>query len=206
MLAVACSGGGPRASETPIEPARVVVVDAMPPDADPDPDRDRVVGACDLCPDDAETFNGILDEDGCPDDSGASHAVSSHPTRRLGSPIAYPFAGDKPLVNMEIMFDEDVQIIDVIGRSRVDVKPALAARRAALIAKQIRMTTKATVNERVTGATQLYVDDDVADPDGDVVVQVMRGGDVDLWKWRDDQLVRATPRARMPVPKRPAGC
>ncbi len=35
--------------------------------ADPDRDHDGIPNECDVCPDAPETFNGICDEDGCPD-------------------------------------------------------------------------------------------------------------------------------------------
>ena len=206
LLVCACSAT-PR-SETPVDPVQRVVPDAAVaaiPDADPDPDHDRIVGDCDLCPNDPETYNAIVDEDGCPDSSGTSHAVISDPTNRLSAPIRIDFTGRVPPPT-EITFEDDVELVDVIGRSSVGIKPQLAKDRAALIARRLRKTTKVPIVEHVTGATQLYLDDDIRDPRGDVIVQVMRGGGVEIWKWEDDHLVRATPHARLPVPKLPPGC
>jgi hypothetical protein len=63
------------------------------------------------------------------------------------------------------------------------------------------------VEEFVTGASRVYADDDFPTEDStDVFVQVMRGRTVQIWRWEDDHLVRATPRARLPVPKLPPGC
>jgi hypothetical protein len=35
--------------------------------------------------------------------------------------------------------DEEVEVIDVIGRASADVSPALAAKRAAIVAKELRL-------------------------------------------------------------------
>ena len=45
----------PACSDSPTEPA------------DPDLDDDGILNALDQCPNQAETFNGALDSDGCPD-------------------------------------------------------------------------------------------------------------------------------------------
>ena len=179
-------------------------VDAPSPD---DPDHDGKLGICDLCPTEPENYNGIIDEDGCPDNSGISHAVIEDPTNRYAYPIKVRFDGDKPAVFDLAPLDDGVESIDVIARSSVDVKPALANKRAAIVAKQVRnhVLQSVPVHERVTGAMRVYDDDDVTG-DADVLVQVMRARAVEIWKWHDDHLVRATPRRRLPVPKLPPGC
>jgi hypothetical protein len=202
LLVAACSAS-PR-TETPVARTAMIADAARPPDADQDPDRDQLAGECDLCPDEPETFNGILDEDGCPDSSGTSHAVMLHPTNRLAAPIAITFTG-RVSAPVEITFEPDVELVEVIGR--IDgFGRQMAVNRAALIARRLRTTSKVSIVERVSAAPQLYLDDEIRDPRGDVIVQVMRGGGVQIWTWQNDQLVRATPRERMPVPKLPAGC
>ena len=42
-----------------------------------DRDDDRVIDVCDVCPDDAEVFQGIADQDGCPDQSIDDFGASS---------------------------------------------------------------------------------------------------------------------------------
>lgn len=56
FLLSACSGGEP-----PTGPA--------PPTDDGDNDGDGILNSVDACPDAAEVFNNLLDEDGCPDDT-----------------------------------------------------------------------------------------------------------------------------------------
>lgn len=198
---IACGGSRP-VDVVPLDPPRAVAVDASVPDASPDPDDDRLLAPCDLCPDEAETYNGILDEDGCPDSSGTSHAVMFHPTNRFGHPsVALRFGA--PLARWT--FDDDVQVIAVIARARVGTKPTDVAKQAARVVRHLRGYVAAQVDSHVTGAPRLY-DDEGDDPAGDVILQVMRAGDVDVWRWHDDQLVRATPRVRLESPKLPAGC
>jgi hypothetical protein len=213
VACIGCSSTAPR-SEPPAEPPPKTIVNLparAPADAaiDPDPDGDRIAGACDLCPTEAETYNGIIDEDGCPDSSGISHAVIEDPTNRYAWPIKVRFEGEKPVDMIDAtMFDDGIESIDVIARSRVDVKPAVASRRATAVAKLVRahVLQSVKIQERVTGASQVYSDDDVTDSAADVLVQVMRARGVEIWTWEDDRLVRATPRRRLPVPKLPPGC
>jgi outer membrane protein OmpA-like peptidoglycan-associated protein len=56
----------PRRSEPKVEPVVVVEDPAKKEDAD-DPDGDRIVTAADRCPYEPETFNGVRDDDGCPE-------------------------------------------------------------------------------------------------------------------------------------------
>lgn len=165
---------------------------------DPDPDRDRVVGACDLCPTAPETFNAILDADGCPDSSGTSHAVVNHPTHRHGAPIAsVGFATGKaepqaPWPALEI--DDDVEVVAAIGRARIGEPAVLATQRARALAAQLR--TSARVEVLATTAQKVFVDEP-GDPAGQAYVQVLRARGIDVYRWDNDHLVRATPRAEL---------
>jgi hypothetical protein len=233
LVLVGCSGAPARDPTTewrpPSEPVggeRPAVragapADARLPDADPDPDpdHDRIVGACDLCPNDPETYNGIVDEDGCPDSSGLSHAVMLDPTNRFTYPATIWFDGAKPrdLEDLQIdhsdaWIDGGIEVVDVIGRSTVDVSPALAAKRVAIVVKHLRLQLSrlalgVRIEEHVTAASSLYVDEDgPRDAPASVDVQVMRARGIEVWRWEDDHLVRATPRRRLPVPKLPPGC
>lgn len=58
FLLSACGGG-----DAPTGPA------PDPPSDDPDRDGDGILNSVDACPDAAEVFNNLLDEDGCPDDT-----------------------------------------------------------------------------------------------------------------------------------------
>ena len=211
-----CCGGGaaqhpPSTPALPAEPPPAA--GAPPPAADPDPDHDRILGVCDLCPNDPETYNGIVDEDGCPDSSGTSHAVIEDPTNRLAYPKTVSFERLKRTAELEVDdLDDRIEVIDVIGRSSAGVAPALAAKRAAIVAAELRLRLPklapgARIDEHVTAAPNLYIDEDgPRDVPAAVDVQVMRADGIDIWRWEGDHLVRATPRRRLPTPKLPPGC
>lgn len=62
VVAVAC------ASPAATTPTRTPVAAApQASQTDPDRDHDGIANECDACPDAPETFNGVCDEDGCPD-------------------------------------------------------------------------------------------------------------------------------------------
>ena len=56
-----------------------------------DGDHDHIVAACDLCPSEPETYNGIDDHDGCPD--RPDHSGMFDPRLRYAAPLAWlPFS------------------------------------------------------------------------------------------------------------------
>jgi hypothetical protein len=211
LVLLGCSSApacGPSAARPTREPAAAVEESSAS-----DPDRDHIAGACDLCPNEPETYNGILDEDGCPESSSTSHAVIEHPTNRFAYPAAVSFQGLKMTNEVETDdLDETVEVIDVIGRSGPGVSPALAAKRAAIVGKALRgrlskIVPGVRIDEHVTAASNLYIDEGGAtDLPASVNVQVMRASGVEIWRWERDHLVRATPRRRLPAPKLPPGC
>lgn len=73
----------PRRSEPKPEQPRVEVPKDEPVDAE-DPDGDRVATSLDRCPYEPETFNGIRDEDGCPELVLLDHAGLARVLSRAG--------------------------------------------------------------------------------------------------------------------------
>jgi hypothetical protein len=65
----------------------------------PDRDHDSYPDEVDECPDNAEVWNGVKDEDGCPDDGGKPLVVvdlkdPKHPTIAVVKPLAFKAGGD----------------------------------------------------------------------------------------------------------------
>ena len=89
-LALGACGGNNRSapSVTPTNTAPTTPVPTSPLTPGPDRDADHVDDACDRCPDEAETFQGCDDLDGCPDTSAACHRYRSNDT--AGAPAATP--------------------------------------------------------------------------------------------------------------------
>jgi outer membrane protein OmpA-like peptidoglycan-associated protein len=63
VIVAACSAPAPPAP-SPLVPA---TVPATPPPSEPDGDGDKIADADDRCPNDAEVYNDVDDDDGCPD-------------------------------------------------------------------------------------------------------------------------------------------
>ncbi len=207
VLVVACGSAPPPRHEVS---TAAVPEDAPSPDAvdDDDPDGDHIRGACDLCPYDAEVFNAILDEDGCPDSSATSHAVMHHPTNKYGHPLVKLALapGARPLETWPL--DDDIEVIACIGRAVPPETAATARWRAALLAKHVRSFARAGVQVVELSTTRaVYEDPDLGPDRGETgFVQVLRAQGIDVWRWETDHLVRATPRKRLEPAPRPAGC
>lgn len=56
----------------PVVEDKPVIVTKPPVETDADPDGDGILGEADKCPTEPETINGTQDDDGCPDEGGAS--------------------------------------------------------------------------------------------------------------------------------------
>lgn len=67
----------------------------------PDRDGDTFPNADDKCPDQAEVFNGVDDEDGCPDVGGKPLVVIDEKTRRLKVASPIKLAGTKELPEVD---------------------------------------------------------------------------------------------------------
>ncbi|MED5372031.1 MAG: MopE-related protein [Myxococcota bacterium] len=104
------------------QPAQTVLVHRIEPEIDPNADRDGdgIVDIEDLCPDQAETFDGFDDEDGCPELDGDQDGVpferdacpsepiypEQDPRHSDGCPHLAELAGDKIVLTQSIFFRE----------------------------------------------------------------------------------------------------
>jgi hypothetical protein len=201
VLLASCGSQAPPVHHTAVA-NRPAATKLDEPPADPDPDHDRIVGACDLCPNEPETYNGILDDDGCPDSSGTSHEVMFDATNRFAYPAAQlTFRGAIAQATMEWAFDNDVEVVAAIGRGpTLDV----AKQRAAALGKflrgyLVRVLPNVQVVELATTAARIYVDPELTSPESpsDALVQVLRAGTIDVWRWTGDHLERARPRRKL---------
>ena len=185
-----------------------------PPDPDADPDRDRIAGSCDLCPAEPETWNAILDEDGCPDSSGTSHAVIEDPTNHFAVPtleVLFAIGATSATVPAEQLSalareiqERQVEAIECIGQAAPEEgRPAvLAGRRAKVVCDQLRAAgVKVRLTPRSAGAGAIRQEGTDRAPVARVVVQVVRAANVQIWRWNRTLLVRATPARRLEYPK-----
>jgi hypothetical protein len=117
---------------------------------DPDRDRDRVIEACDRCPDDPEVWNGIDDHDGCPDSSGVSHARMHHPVNQYRPPfLEIPFERDVARLHVAMqadlgrsaVWDERIEEVICLGQSAPGEKgpETLSSRRAEALCRALRI-------------------------------------------------------------------
>jgi hypothetical protein len=201
LVCIGCGSAPPAPNRKPLANARTP--EPAPAPADDDPDHDGIRGACDLCPNEPETYNGLLDADGCPDSSRDSHAVIDDPTNRYAYAAAQlTFRGSTATAMAEWEFDDDVEVVAAIGRgTTLD----LAGKRASAVGAFLRgylpkVRPNVAVVELATTAARVYED---ADPrrgpesPSDAVVQVIRVRGVDVWRWTGDHLVRATPQRKL---------
>jgi hypothetical protein len=147
-----------------------------------DPDNDRILGACDLCPDEPERKNEVADEDGCPetieeiDGHGADPRI--HYTRPL---VTIQYDGDRPVSSLAgpWVLDEEIEAIACIGSSSDEAR---AKDRAAQLCASIE---KSMGKRKLDIARYAQVDQDER-----VYLQVMRAAKVELFRWGNNKLER----------------
>jgi len=220
LLALAACGQPAPATPRPVEHHTAKRAPDRAPDPDPrpdpasDPDNDRIVGACDLCPNDPETWNAILDEDGCPDSSGTSHAVIEDPTNHFAGPtfeILFPIgvtsatvsAQDIATLKREIQ-ERRVQAINCVGQAAPEENRAavLARRRGGTVCSQLRAAgITVPLIQRSAGSGPIRKEGSDRAPSARTVVQVVRANSVQIWRWDGKLLVRDTPPRRLEYPK-----
>lgn len=208
----ACAGNAapPAAPRVP-EPVSSVAASPPVPAAEADRDRDSIPDICDCCPDEPENFNGIEDEDGCPD--GCRMQVGNPLIDHL-APVAW-FEGELRAAAIEsgaaILKDPagGIEAAMCIGQAAAserepDRVSAARAKRAcdALIALGVdaRILQSAGVGTRelrvIPGA---YVDP----PRAMTIVQVTRAKGKVVWRWTGSSLVEGE---RMPERKPAKPC
>ena len=123
----------PMALPPPIAVVEEPAVEVATSDGD-DPDKDGIKGAADECPDEPETYNGLTDEDGCPDKSICNFGPSKITIADVvyfddkGAKIA---SGSLPLVEAlatTLQAHPEIELVEVEGHSdeRGDEKVNLA--------------------------------------------------------------------------------
>jgi outer membrane protein OmpA-like peptidoglycan-associated protein len=127
----------------------VLLVAAAAVAGDGDRDRDRIPDAVDRCPDEPETYNGVDDEDGCPDSGRVitfrDRIEFSEPERILFRVDSAEVPADHPILDAVVhLLQENPQLVllevqghgDDTEERSVSVARARAVRRA-LIARGV---------------------------------------------------------------------
>ena len=194
--------------------AAVASIDAAVAVGELDSDRDGHLDRCDHCPSEPEVYNGILDEDGCPDNSGISHAVMTHPTHEYGRPFGI-IGGTTTMQRDDDDLDALVQRTGLEALACVvHVAAGAKSARVRRTAKNVATKTCAALASRipypvttvalVTPAAKLlgmYEWREV-----DQVVIVTRAQGVEVWRWTGNDFERGAPLATLPQIEPIAGC
>jgi hypothetical protein len=187
---------------------------APTPALEPDQDHDAIIDRCDGCPAEAEVYQGILDEDGCPDDSGTAHAVMHHPTHEYARPF-----GVRPGTTTMERDDDDldwllarrgVQELACVAhvpagtRSARTLRAARARAAKACVALAARATYEIATRALATPSDELL--GPFAWADVDLAVVVTRAEGVEVWRWTGADFERSAPIAELPVWQPLPGC
>lgn len=179
----------------------------------PDPDGDRILGACDVCPDQAEGNNDYAIDDGCPESEADIQLVSADPSNRYSGPLfQVQFSSDGPSVPLDRAWQLDDEI-EAVACVVAAPSAVLANQRAGDLCKPLRAglgRSKVEILDHGTTRPAFYKDDHTGrgrpTDHGIGVVQVMRARGVEVWRWQQDRLVRiAKPRILESRPL-PTGC
>lgn len=159
----------------------------------PDPDNDRILAACDECPNDPESWNGSEDLDGCPDCSDVvAIACPEYNSFSFGVGPSLRFEGDS-----EMVFDEyanEVQepsrfTIGLVGQA-ASTEPN-AAELAQLRANFVRdlLVERGIDAARLSVFTQITAEDHA--PPRSVNAYTMRDEGNEWYRWNGTEMVRA---------------
>ena len=140
VLVLAC--GGATAQPVAVAQPRVVAT----PHEDPDRDHDGIPNECDACPDEPENYNGICDEDGCPDKCTlpvGGGVVALSPVLLFGkqssklSTLAQPLADD--VINTMVKHSDVLDLVAIVGHASRDEADgeALALARATTVKQSL---------------------------------------------------------------------
>lgn len=159
-----------------------------------DRDLDRIADVCDVCPDEPETYQGIADEDGCPD---VPRDDFGHPLYTYGTPIAtIGFASGSAdrtaesasAVASAVAFvtGAEVDRFVCLGRAATDEPDAevLAARRASALCAAMRsmgVGTAVAVEASLGGDVELPWNTPGHDP-REALVLVLAARGEELWR------------------------
>jgi hypothetical protein len=182
---------------------------------DQDRDHDRVIDACDRCPDDPEVWNMIDDHDGCPDSSGDSHARIHYPVNQYRPPfLEIPFERDvvrldakmqADLDRAAVLWDERIEEVICLGQAAPGEKGAerLSSRRAEALCKALRIPDAIKRSFAGVGTRSFHAPGAVEAPDAPqprAIVQVLRAGGMVMWHWDGHALTPGDEPLRPPEP------
>jgi hypothetical protein len=209
LLALWVLGCSSAAAPPPVEPVQPAG-SAAPATDDSDPDGDRILGACDVCPDAKERLNDVANDDGCPETDEEILQVSTDPTNQYSGPLfRVAFAGDETTAPIDRTWQLDAEIESVACVANAP-DLALAKQRAARLCKSVRSSAgKVQVVELATSNRQLYVEPaykGTQTEHGTAVIQVLRARGIDVYRWQTDQLARATKSRVLESRPLPTGC
>lgn len=175
-----------------------------------DPDGDRILGACDACPEVKERWNDWANDDGCPETDEEILQVTTDPTNQYSGPLfQVQFTNDEASAPLDRTWQLD-DGIEAVACAANAPDLALARQRATRLCKSVRSSAgKIQIVELSASKPQLYGRDSGKPREpthGTGVIQVMRAKGIEIYRWQDDQLVRATPSRVVESRPLPDGC
>ena len=204
LWVLGCSAAAPPPPAAPVPPADAPSTDYS------DPDGDRILGACDVCPEAKERLNESANDDGCPETDDEILQVTTDPTNQYSGPLfRVGFAGDDTTAPIDRTWQIDAEIESVACVANAP-DLALAKQRAARLCKSVRSSAgKVQVVELATSNQQLYtvpVFKGTETDHGTGVIQVLRARGIEIYRWQNDQLARATKSRVLESRPLPTGC
>lgn len=205
-----------------VVPLAAATVDAGAADAprpptpapEPDQDHDAIIDRCDRCPAEAEVYQGIVDEDGCPDDSGTAHAVIEHPTNAYARSF-----GVRPGSTTMARDDDDlrwllarrgIQQLACVAHVPAGTRSARTLRAARARAAKACLTIAARATYEIATLGLATPSDRLlgqfAWADVDLAVVVTRAEGVEVWRWTGADFERSAPTMELPVWPPLPGC
>lgn len=209
LALVGCSSAAAPPPKEPVKPAGSGAPAAPATDVS-DPDGDRILGSCDVCPTEQERGNDWANDDGCPETDAEILAATTDPTNQYSGPLfTVEFSGSQASAPVERVWtlDDEIEAVACVANAP-DL--ALAKKRAARICKTLKASAgKIKIVEQGSSNPQLYVDQYGRAREtvhGTGVIQVLRAAGVDIWRWDGNQLARVTKSRIVEGRPLPEGC
>lgn len=199
VCCAACTSASKPAPTNVGEPAPKLITTDANTAWNADPDNDRILGACDLCPNEPERKNEVADEDGCPETIEEIDGHGSDPRIHYTRPlVSIQYDGDRPTSPLAgpWVLDEEIEAIACIGSSGEEARAKdRAAQLCAAVEKSVRDGKR-----KIDIARYAQID-----PVERVYLQVMRAAKIEIFRWGTNKLERV---AEPPVLGKPmtAGC
>lgn len=201
LLAAGCGSASAPPPTLPIASASATSQEHSTP-ADTDSDGDRIIDRCDECIQEAETYNGIEDEDGCPDrgevllsDSRLAilDKIFFEPNSATITSEARPILD---AVAATLLGNPQISLLGIVGHTAArERRPhELATARAAGVRDALaqRGVDLARMSTFESGSNHPLSPTDVAS-NRRVEFQIMRTNDTEIATWDGTQMVEQTP-------------